>query len=168
MTTYLLGAIVRAWRRCTKGGIDKWERGRARSIAAASAPLHGEVLAPEDVELVEAHHEIVVEYRTADQPVVPQPVRRRHVYKPPSPRQIAATERAFAADPLYAPIPGRHRMEEPELFAERIEEWFAPVVAPSSAPFPVRPQEPEPLELEGPTGVFPRDWIQQVMAGGAR
>jgi hypothetical protein len=112
VTTYLLGAIVRLWGRLAKGGIDKWERGRARSIAAASAPLHGDALPPEDRKLVQAHHEIVVEWRTAEQPVV-STVRRRHLYRPPSQRQLAAMRarrmapvREFAADPLSAPLAG--------------------------------------------------------------
>jgi hypothetical protein len=112
MTHYLLGAVVRLFQRCFKGGIDKWERGRARSMAAASAPLHGEELPPEDLALVDAHHEIVVEWRTAEQPAV-TPVRRRHLYRPPSPRQLAAMRarhlkpvQEFAADPLTAPLAG--------------------------------------------------------------
>jgi hypothetical protein len=110
MTRYFLGAFVRLWTRLAKGGIDKWERGRARSIAAASAPLHGEELPPEDQALADAHHEIVVEWRTAEQPTVPA-FTRKHLYRPPTPRQlaamrarIAAPAQRFAADPLSAPL----------------------------------------------------------------
>lgn len=149
MTTYLLGAIVRLYQRLFKGGVDKWERGRARSIAAASAPLHGDVLPPDDQELVDAHHEIVVEWRTAEQPVV-STVRRRHLYRPPSQRQLdrmrarqLAPRKAFEADPLSAPLAGP----------------LAPAVIHASVPV-----SPAPFQLEGPTGVFPRDWIAQVMA----
>lgn len=109
---YLLGAVVRLWRRLSKGGVDKWERGRARSIAAASAPLHGDALPVVDRELVDAHHEILVEFRTDEQPAI-TPVRRRSTTRPPSQRQLDAIRarrlkptQAFAADPLGAPLAG--------------------------------------------------------------
>lgn len=153
MTTYLLGAIVRLAHRLFKGGISKEERGRARSIAAASAPLHGLPVAPEDRELVEAHHEIVVEWRTAEQPVVPA-FTRKHLYRPPSQRQLdrmrarlVAPAQRFAADPLSAPLAGP----------------LAPAVIAQSVPV-----SPAPFQPEGPTGVFPSDWIAKVLAGGPR
>lgn len=112
MTTYLLGAVVRLWQHLTRGGISKLERGRARSMAAASAPLHDLPVPEADRELVQAHHEIVVEWRTAEQPVVSQ-VRRRHVQRPPSRRQLDAMRarrlkpmQDFASDPLSAPLVG--------------------------------------------------------------
>lgn len=149
MATYLLGAIVRLWTRLAKGGIDKWERHRYRSIASASAPLHGEVLSPEDQELVAAHHEILIEWRTAEQPVVPT-VRRRHVYRPPSARQQArmraralAPVQAFTDDPLTAPIPVP----------------LAPAVIANSVPV-----SPAPWNPEGPSAVFSRDWINKILA----
>lgn len=114
MTTYLLGAIVRLYQRVFKGGVDKWERGRARSIAKASAPLHGDVLPPEDVPLADAWHVDVEEKAswTGEQRIV-SPVRRRHLYRPPSQRQLAAMRarrlrpvQDFANDPLSAPLAG--------------------------------------------------------------
>lgn len=149
MTRYILGAVVRLWLRIRTGGIDKWERGRARSIAKASAPLHGEELPAADLALVDAHHAIVVEWRTAEQPVV-SPVRRRHVYKPPSQQQLkrmrARTLKPvhdFAADPLSAPLAGP----------------LAPAVIAASVPV-----SPAPWQMEGPTGMFPRDWIAKIIA----
>jgi hypothetical protein len=153
VTAYLLGAIVRLWQRATKGGISKLERHRARSIAKATSPLHADPLPPEDEAFVQAHHEIVVEWRTAEQPVV-STVRRRHLYRPPSQRQLAAMRarrlkpvREFAADPLSAPLAGP----------------LAPAVIAASVPV-----SPAPWHMEGPTGVFSRDWIEKAMAGGAR
>lgn len=112
MTRYLLGAVVRLYHRLFKGGIDKWERNRARSIAKASAPLHGVVLPPDEREHADAIHEHVVEWRTAELPMVPT-ARRRHLYRPPSQRQLEAMRRrrlapvrAFASDPLSAPLVG--------------------------------------------------------------
>lgn len=155
MTMYLLGAVVRLWRRMFKGGIDRWERGRLRSIAAASAPLHGEVLPPVDRALVDAHHEILVESRTAEYPVLPQ-VRRRHVYRPPNARQAATIARrraapreAFEADPLSAPLAGP----------------LAPAVVASS----VRSFEPEPWHLESfTTGWTAAEFAALLATAGAR
>jgi len=112
MTTYLLGAIVRLWKHVTTGGISKLERRRARSIAKATTPLHAEALPPEDEAFVQAHHEIYVEYVTAEQPAV-STVRRRHLYRPPSQRQLDRIRarrlkpvQDFRADPLSAPLAG--------------------------------------------------------------
>lgn len=105
---YLLGAVVRLWRRACCGGVDRWERGRARSIAAASAPLHGDVLPPDEQALADAHHELATEWRTGEQPVV-RPVRRQVAVRRPARWQRVATARRrlaarAAADPLSAPI----------------------------------------------------------------
>lgn len=110
MTRYLLGAVVRLWRRMFKGGIDRWERGRLRSIAAAGAPLHGEALPAADQELADAHHEIVTEWRTTELPVL-APVRRRTVTRRPARWQQVAARRRLAAqhraaDPLTGPLTG--------------------------------------------------------------
>jgi hypothetical protein len=114
MTHYLLGAVVRLAQRLFKGGISKEERGRQRSIAAATAPLHGVPLSPEDAELVAAHHEIVVEYRTGEIPKIVDPPRR------PTVREVArkyrrrpkhsvkrhALPKSRPRDPLSDPLQG--------------------------------------------------------------
>lgn len=155
MTTYLLGAIVRLAHRLFKGGISKEERGRQRSIAKATAPLHGDVLPPEDVPLAAAWHEDVVDKAswTGEQAVVPT-FTRKHLYRPPSQRQLdrmrarrAAPVEAFAKDPLSAPLAGP----------------LAPAVIAQLVPV-----SPAPFQPEGPTGVFPSDWIAKVLAGGPR
>jgi hypothetical protein len=108
VTTYMLGVVVRLWRRCTKGGVNRWERGRARSIAAATAPLHGDILPADEQALADAHHEIAVEFRTGEQPVVRQVCRRRSTRRPTRWQLVAAARRrlarAEAADPLRAPL----------------------------------------------------------------
>jgi len=145
------------------------EKLRPQSEAAAAGARH-DTLSEKDAaaaeELSAWHAEI-----SSEQPVVHPPVRRRRVDRPPSPRQLAAIRaralapvRAFAADPLAAPIPGQHRAEEPRLFEAEAERWFAPALAESPRVFPDLPAEPPAFELEGPTGVFPKDWIARVMA----
>ena len=80
---------------------------------------------------------------------------------------------AFDADPLGECIPDGYVMESETFFndlaATRLSAftWTATpgtTVALSS----VQVVEPAPFELEGPTGVFSRDWIEKAMAGGAR
>jgi hypothetical protein len=155
MTRYFLGAFVRLARRLFKGGISREERGRLRSIAKATAPLHGDALPPEDVPLAAAWHEDVVDKAswTGEQPVVPA-FTRKHLYRPPTPRQLAAMRariaepaQRFAADPLGAPLAGP----------------LVPAVIAQSVPV-----SPAPFQPEGPTGVFPSDWIAKVLAGGPR
>lgn len=141
---YLLGAVVRLWRKLSKGGVDRWERGRARSIAAASAPLHGELLPAADRQLVDAQHAIVVEWRTDEQPVV-APVRRRAVVRRPARWQLVAAARREvaarrAADPLRGPLAGP----------------LAPAVVLSS----VRSAEPAPWHLES----FTTEWTTAEFA----
>lgn len=79
---------------------------------------------------------------------------------------------AFDADPLGAPIPDGHVVEAETFFndlaADRLSAftWTAAAretVALSSVPVPHVP-EVDPFALEGPTGVFGRDWMAQVMA----
>jgi hypothetical protein len=141
------------------------ERDRAKSEAQMAAPV-----SDADEEAAAPLVAYVVEIGTDELPIVHPPVRRRRVDKPPSPRQQAAMRaralapvRAFDADPLGAPIPGQHRAEEPALFEAEAERWFAPALAAAPA-FPDLPAEPPSFDLEGPTGVFPKDWIAQVMA----
>jgi hypothetical protein len=114
MTRYFLGAFVRLWGRLFKGGINKEERGRLRSIAKATAPLHGDALPPEDVPLAAAWHEDDVDKAswTGEQRVVTT-FTRKHLYRGPSQRQLDAMRarqrrpvEVFAADPLTAPLAG--------------------------------------------------------------
>lgn len=147
---YLLGAVVRLWRRMFKGGIDRWERGRLRSIAAASAPLHTTSFTPDDLFLVKGHHKLVEQFRTAEQPIV-TPVRRRSVQRPPSQRQLDVIRarrlkprQDFAADPLSAPLAGP---------------LAAPVLLSS-----VRSWEPEPWHLESFTQGWTSADIERLVA----
>jgi hypothetical protein len=76
---------------------------------------------------------------------------------------------AFVADPLGAPIPDDHGLSAPTMFDEAWADklslftWSAASTAPVSLSS-VQVSEPESWQLEGPTGVFSRDWINQVMA----
>lgn len=150
-------AVAYLVHRVCKNG-TKEERRRAKAITDATARRH-EVLAPEEQKLADAWHEDIQDARarTDEYPVVPV-VRKRHVYRPPSQRQLDAARarllapvRHFAADPLAAPIPGRHRFEEPELFGGAVEEWFARKAEPA---FPTLPAEPEPWLLGGFTDTW--------------
>lgn len=111
MARYFLGAFVRLAQRIFKGGISKEERGRQRSIAAASAPLHGLPVAPEDRELVEAHHEIVVEYRTGELPKIVDTPRRPTVrevarkYRRPARHSAKRLPKKQVRDALNGPLP---------------------------------------------------------------
>lgn len=78
---------------------------------------------------------------------------------------------AFDADPLGAPIPEGHLVAEPEFFTAVTADWLSVFswTAPSRVPLvSVQVAEPEAVEIEGPTGVFSKDWIDAVMAGGNR
>lgn len=145
------------------------EKLRPQSEAAAAGARHDQLSEKDaaDAEELSAWHAEI----SAEHPLVGPAVHRRHVHKPPSARQQAAIRaralaplHAFAADPLAAPIPGQHRAEEPRLFAAEAERWFAPALAAAPRAFPDLPAEPLAFEAEGPTGVFPKDWIAQVMA----
>lgn len=79
---------------------------------------------------------------------------------------------AFDADPLGAPIPDGHRFALPADWHDTTADWLAcfawpPTTAPttplSSVLVPDVP-EPAPFALEGPTGVFSKDWMDEVMA----
>lgn len=147
MSTLLLGAVVRLWRRMSKGGINRWERGRARSIAAATAPLHGDILPPEEQALADAHHEIAVEFRTGEQPVVRQVCRRAATRRPARWQRLLAARRRLvraAADPLRGPLTGP---------------LAAPVVFSS-----VRSSEPEPWRLESFTDCWTAAAIAALVA----
>lgn len=80
---------------------------------------------------------------------------------------------AFDIDPLAAPIPVGYRVAEAAFFHDVTADWLSAFAWPTS-PAPVVPfssvqvVEPDPFELEGPTGVFSRDWIEKAMAGGSR
>lgn len=171
MTRYLLGAVVRLWHRATKGGIDRWERRRVRSMAKASAPLHGEKIPAADMPLIEAWREDVEDKasRTAELPIV-HVVHRRHTHRRPVRWQRVAarrrTLRGFHADPLAAPVPAQHRVEEPVLFGAWLEDWFRRPAAlgPASTPFPEPPAEPEPWDLESFTQGWTRDDIARMVA----
>lgn len=161
--------LTRHPRRTLAGDMDapmNVERERAKSEAEMAAPV-----SDADEEAAAPLVAYVVEIGTDELPIVRPPVRRRRVDKPPSLRQLAAIgaraaapARAFAADPLAAPIPGQHRAEEPLLFESEAERWFAPALEAAPRAFPDLPAEPKEWALEGPTGVFPKDWIAQVMA----
>lgn len=81
---------------------------------------------------------------------------------------------AFDVDPLTAPLPAAHEQEDAALFNGVVAAaWFSQAwptgpSVPFSSVQVVEPGPPEPFALEGPTGVFSKDWIEQVMAGGAR
>lgn len=126
------------------------ERGRARSIAAASAPLHSLPVAAADREHVDAVHDMLVESRTDEQPIVTR-VRRRSVQRPPSQRQLDVIRarrlkprQDFAADPLSAPLAGP---------------LAAPVLLSS-----VRSWEPEPWHLESFTQGWTSADIERLVA----
>jgi hypothetical protein len=137
------------------------ERERAKSEAAMAAPV-----SDADEEAAAALVAYVVEIGTDELPLVQPAVRRRRVDKPPSPRQQAAIRaralapvRAFAADPLAAPIPGQHRAEEPRLFDAEAERWFAPALA-ATPTFPDLPAEPPAWHLES----FTQGWTKADVA----
>src|SRR5207249_1978149 len=88
MTMYLLGAVVRLWRRMARGGFRPAERRRQRSIAALAA-RHADAIPAADVALVDAHHELITEWRTGEQRAV-VPVRRRAVVRKPARWQLVA------------------------------------------------------------------------------
>lgn len=155
MTTYLLGAIVRLWHRCTKSGIEEMpaqhqvDRDRAAYEAEIAKAEREQLSAADEAEI--AAFEAFV--NTGELPNL-----------------------AFAADPLGENIPDGYVMEPESFFndlaASRLSAftWTAAsrtTVALSSVQV-VEPAPPEPFALEGPTGVFSKDWIEQVMAGGAR
>jgi hypothetical protein len=147
--------IVFAWllllavrkRQKLRSGIDRWERGRRRSRAEMTAGRH-RPMSTVDVRWAAEAEQAAEVWRTDEQPLVS--VRRRHTYRPPTPRQLArmrarqtAPARAFAADPLTAPLAGP----------------LAP-----SAVIPSMPHvEPAPFVSEGPTGVFDRQWIARIL-----
>jgi hypothetical protein len=130
------------------------ERGTAASEAAARAPAHSPLSEADAVAVAELH-EYYQEIGTTEIPVV-QRVRRRHGYRKQSRKQRQALRRraldGFATDPLAAAIPGRHRVEEPVMFAASVERWFAPQLYISASAFPEPPAEPEalpPLDFTG-------------------
>lgn len=80
---------------------------------------------------------------------------------------------AFAADPLTEPIPLDHPIALPaeyhDVWAERLSAFAWPTAPTPAVPLSsVQVCEPDPLNLEGPTAVWSRDWIAQVLAGGPR
>lgn len=142
MTMYLIGALVRAWHRMSRGGLRPSERRRQRSIAALAA-RHADAIPAADVALVEAHHELITKWRTDEQPVI-EPVRRRTVMRRPARWQRVAAARVAvaldrAADPLRGPLRGP---------------LAAPVVLSS-----VRFSEPAPWHLES----FTTGWTRAEM-----
>lgn len=134
----LVGAIAR--RRTFAGDMDtpmRLEHARAKSEAEMAAPV-SEAEEEEAAPLVAFVEEI-------------------------------GTDDAFNADPLGAPIPEGHQRAEAAEFKSITEEWFAAFAWPAS-PAPtvsissVQISEPDPYDLEGPTGVFPKDWIDRMVA----
>lgn len=155
MTTYLLGAIVRLWRKITKSGIEEMpaqhqvDRDRA-AYEAEIAKAEREHLSAADEAEIAAFEAFV---NTGELPNL-----------------------AFDADPLGAPIPDGYVVEAEALFNDLFANmlsaftWTAApgtTVALSSVPVFNVP-EPDPIALETPTGVFPKDWLERAMAGGAR
>jgi hypothetical protein len=152
VTRYLLDAIVRLYRRIRPAGIDKvsaevYEDHRDRDAYEAEIAKveHDRLSAKDEAEVAELRA-FVEEIGSGEFPSL-----------------------AFDADPLGAPIPDGHRVEAEaffhDLFADKISAftWVAAersTVALSS----VQVVEPAPFELEGPTGVFSRDWINKVIA----
>lgn len=149
------------------------ERGRAASEAAAAAPAHAPLSDADAAEVAELHG-YFQEIGTGEHPKMPAPtLRRRHVQRPPSERQLTAMRvralapvRHFEANPLAAPIPGRHRFEEPALFADAAVDWFSSSMPPetAAAAYPALPADPDPWLLDGPTGVWSVGWIDSVLA----
>ncbi|WP_433078963.1 hypothetical protein ACQP1P_38820 [Dactylosporangium sp. CA-052675] len=138
------GAVVVVIRR--RGG-GPAERHRVRAIAAAIAPLP-DLRNADEHEHVQEIHALYEQYRTDEFPTL-----------------------AFDADPLGAPIPDGYRVEAEQFFhdlaADRLSAftWTTAqreTVALASVPIPHVPTV-EPFALEGPTGVFSKDWIDSVM-----
>lgn len=80
---------------------------------------------------------------------------------------------AFDADPLGAPIPAGLPVAAPAEFIDTTANWLScfawPTTPAPSVPLSsVQVCEPDRFEPEGPTGVFPADWIAKVLAGGPR
>jgi len=77
---------------------------------------------------------------------------------------------AFDVDPLAAPIPIGHTVADPALFNASAAAWLLPAwpTTPTVPLASVQVPEPDPLQLDGPTVVWHRDWINQVLAGGPR
>jgi len=142
------------------------ERSRAKSeaeMAAAETDVLPEAEAGEAAALVGHFRELA----TDEQPIVPT-VRKRHVYRGPTARQLEvmrrrllAPIREFQADPLAAPIPDLHLTAEPVLFGAAVEDWFS-----GSVPFIAPAGEPKPL----PALDFTGEWDAAIFArsGGAR
>jgi hypothetical protein len=77
---------------------------------------------------------------------------------------------AFLVDPLSAPLPDDVPHADPALFNASAAAWLLPAwpTAPTVPLSSVQVCEPDPLNLEGPTAVWSRDWITNVLAGGPR
>jgi hypothetical protein len=142
------------------------ERDRAKSEANMAAPVT-EADEADAAPLVA----YVVEIGTDELPLVHPPVRRHRVDKPPSRQQLAvmrnralAPARAFDADPLGAPIPGRHRLASPVDFGEQAERWFTPAVEAPPRTFPDLPAEPAEWALGGFTAEWTKADVERMVA----
>lgn len=138
------GSLITRPRKTMAGDMDapiNVERGRARSEAAMAAPV-----SDADEEAAAPLVAYVEKIGTGEFPSL-----------------------AFAADPLGAPIPDGHLVADPAFFHDVTADWLSAFAWPTS-PAPVVPfssvqvVEPDPLELEGPTGVFSKDWIDRIIA----
>lgn len=141
------------------------ERGRSRSeaeMAAVDTQVLTEADAGEAAALVTHFRELA----TDEQPLV-QLVRRRAAYRGPVRWQRVAARRrelrGFTGDPLAAAIPGRHRVEEPVMFGESVERWFAPQLAAAPA-YPQLPAPPEEWSLGGFTDQWTTADVARMVA----
>jgi hypothetical protein len=84
-------------------------------------------------------------------------------------RRALAPVEAFHADALTAPIPDLHQFAAPVEHESLSLQWFAPLTLESPSmlypSLPTEPAPPDPRDLEGPTGVWSKGWIDSVLAG---
>jgi hypothetical protein len=164
VTTYLLGAVVRLWQRLFKDGTDERavhleaDRRDRDAYEAEIAKAERDHLSARDEAEVAAAETYLEKIRTGELALVPGGVW------------------AFEADPLAAPIPEGHAIAEAELFAGVTANWLSAFTweASPETKIPlasVQVSEPDPLELDSPTGFFPKGWLDGVLAdykAGAR